>query len=423
MTVLLHIESLGFGGEAIARLDGRVVFVPGGVPGEVVEGELVEVRERSARARILRVAEPSSLRVEPECPHFPECGGCQWLQVAPAAQEKAKEQLFYDALERIGGLPRDSLQANPILTAGRHERYRTRTRLHLVGGQLGYTRRGSHTLVDVTQCRLLDQEIESALERLREAASAVGHVPRSTDVAFACDERRVAAAFYVAASSRAAIERVEKLLRLARLDGGVLVTEREPARTFGKPLLSIPAPCAPGLRLHGRPDLFAQANPYANELLVAEAMRLLGAPANVIELYGGAGNFTFAMTSRGARVTSVEISSSAVELARRSASHAGEGGARFIVGDSLRTGEALAKEGLRYDALVLDPPRTGAKGIAPLARQLGVRRVLYVSCDPATLGRDARELVSEGFRPVAATPVDMFPQTYHVEGLLLLEAA
>lgn len=423
MTVLLHIESLGFGGEAIARQDGKVVFVAGGVPGEVVECELVEARERSAKARILRVVEPSDARVEPVCPHFPDCGGCQWLQVAPAVQERAKEQLFYDALERVGGVPRDSLQANPILTAGRHERYRTRTRLHLVGGQLGYAKRASHTLVDVTQCRLLDEKLESALVRLREAASSVGHVPRSTDVAFACDERRVAAAFYVAASSRAAIERVEKLLRLARLDGGVLVTEKEPARTFGKPLLAIPAPCAPGFRLHGRPDLFAQANPYANELLVAEAMRLLGEPASVIELYGGAGNFTFAMTARGAQVTSVEISSSAVELARRSATQAGLVSARFIVGDSLRIGEALAKEGLRYEALVLDPPRTGARGIGPLARQLGVRRVLYVSCDPATLARDARELVAEGFRPVAATPVDMFPQTYHVEGLLLLEAA
>jgi 23S rRNA (uracil1939-C5)-methyltransferase len=422
MPVVLRIENLAAGGEAFARHEGRPVFVQGGVPGELVEAELFDVRERTSRARVVSVLEPSPARRTPSCPIFPDCGGCQWLHVAPEEQEKAKERLFYDALSRIGGIARESLKASPILVSGRRERYRTRTKLHLVGGVLGFAHQGSHQLVDVPACGLLDERIEGALIRLRRAAAAIGHVPRCSEIALACDQKRVSAAFYLAASSRAALDRVEKLMRMAELDGAVLVTEREPARSLGKPVLGVPAPLAPGVMIHGRPDLFAQANPYANELLVREAMAMVGEPRSVIELYGGAGNFTFALVAKGAQVTSIEIASSALELARRSASEAGITAARFIVGDALRNAEALSQEGRSFDTMVLDPPRTGAKGIAPLARKLGVRRILYVSCDPATLARDAAELVAQGFRPVAAAPVDMFPQTFHIEGLLLLEA-
>ncbi len=148
-----------------------------------------------------------------------------------------------------------------------------------------------------------------------------------------------------------------------------------------------------------------------------------GAPARLLELYSGAGNFTFAAARRGAQVTAVESSSEALDFARRSAREAAVQSARFILGEALGVASGLSREGQRYDALLLDPPRAGAKGLGRTAAALGVQRVVYVSCDPATLARDARDLCACGFRCVWGAPVDMFPQTCHVEGVLVLERA
>jgi 23S rRNA (uracil1939-C5)-methyltransferase len=171
-----------------------------------------------------------------------------------------------------------------------------------------------------------------------------------------------------------------------------------------------------------RPDVFQQANRAANALLVEAALRLLRPEGeDVLELYCGAGNFTGPLAGRARAVAAVEGQGPALELAREDL--AGAANVRFFAGDALKLADALAREPRRFGAVLLDPPREGAKGIGRALRALGTPRAVYVSCDPATLARDVRACVDERYRVRAVQPVDLFPQTHHVEAAVLLEAA
>lgn len=420
MPVTLHIEELSAAG-GVARLDGRIVFVMGGVPGDEVEAELFEEKERSARARIVRITKASPDRVEPACARAAACGGCPWMHVSADAQARAKRAVLREALSRIGGVDLDTATLLPLIRSPQPLRYRRRATLHLASGRIGYRAPESHTLVEVEDCGQLDPRLEQAIPNLREALKAEGAPPRCTDLAIACDDRRVTAAFEVTAAGKTTLEKVRKLMERARLDGAVLVVEGQRGQPLGDALLSWPAPLAEAVTAYGRADLFAQANPEANVLLVAEAMRMLGQGESLLELYSGAGNFSFAAARRFTGATCIESSPDAVELARRSAREAKLESVRFIQGDALACAEALAKEGKRFDALLLDPPRAGAKGLAKVADRVGARRIVYVSCDPATLSRDVKDLQAAGYRLLEAAPVDMFPQTFHLETVARLE--
>lgn len=417
MPVILHIEALGAGGDAIARLDGRAVFVPGGVPGDVVEAELVQDEGRSARARVARVLEPSPDRVEAGCAHAATCGGCPWMHLSLAAQERAKEDILRSALARVGGV---EPVVRPIVRSPRALRYRQRATLHVAGKRLGYRAAGSHDLVEVGACPQLDERLEAGLLRLRAAMGRDGAPPKCSDVGLACDERKQTAAFFVAEQGKTSLERAQRLLEGAGLDAGVLVPEGRRGTPLGDPVLSFPAPHAPGVTLHGRADLFSQANAAANALLVGEALRLLGPAGPLLELYSGAGNFTFAAARAGFQVTAIESEPDSLELARRSAREAGLDRVRFLQGDALKAADGLARERRGFETLLLDPPRAGARGVAPVAQRIGARRIVYVSCDPASLARDVRDLVAASYELVEATPVDMFPQTFHLETVALL---
>ncbi len=421
MAVLLKIEELAWGGDAVARHEGRPVFVKGALPGDLIEVELAQDRRGSVRGQLVRLVEPSPARVQPGCPHFGACGGCQWLSLDRPEQARWKQTLLREALVRIGGVDPEFTRIHPLIASPQALRYRQRARLHLAKGALGFSEEGSHQLVDVQECRLLEPALEKALLALKAALALEGAVPRCVDIALACDDKKVSAAFFLSAFQKSALERVERLVKAVGLAGAVVVVEGAPPKLLGDPVLTFEAAGAPGVALHGRPDLFAQVNRQTNALLVGELLRVLGKPSRVLELFAGAGNLTFAMAARGAAVTAIEIAGDSLELARRSAREAKVAGVRFIAGDSLKVARGLAQEGARFDALVLDPPRTGAKGIAEVAAALGVPRIVYISCDPATLARDLKELAGKGFRALAATPVDLFPQTFHVEGVVLLE--
>ena len=419
----LHIDSLAALGDGVGHLDGRVVFVPGTAPGDTVEIELGDPTKCPARGRVTKRVESSPERVTPSCPHVEACGGCPWMHLSPKAQVEAKARLFEEALARIGGVSPDALTVNALIASPSPLGYRRRATLHLEGGRLGYRAAASHDLVEVSGCALLDPMLEASLPGLRAALEREGAPPRCTDIALACDERHVTAAFFVGAASDATVERVERIRRAARLDGAVVVPEGGRGQAIGDAVLSHPAPGAEGVVLHARADLFAQANAPANALLVGEALRLLGKAGpgdELLELYCGAGNFTFAAARLGWTVTAVEGSADAVELARRSARQARVQGVRFVQDDALKAAQALGREGRRFAALLLDPPRTGARGIAEVARLSQARRVVYVSCDPATLARDVKDLRAAGFEPREATPIDMFPQTFHLEGVVQL---
>jgi 23S rRNA (uracil1939-C5)-methyltransferase len=240
-------------------------------------------------------------------------------------------------------------------------------------------------------------------------------------------EGRGAALIRCAEAGEGARRRAEEVLRQVPALGGAVVEGEPDARgqravaSVGDPvLLQERVPGTPGGGLaRSRPDVFQQANRFANARLVEVALELLRPDGeDVLELYCGAGNFTGPLAARARSVAAVEAQGPALDLAR---ADLGGGAVRFFAGDALALGAALAREGRRFGAVLVDPPREGMKGLAPLLRDLAAPRAVYVSCDPATFSRDVRAAVAGGYRLAAVVPVDMFPQTHHIECVGLLQ--
>lgn len=442
MRVVIDIEDVAPGGEGAGRDGGRHVFVPFTAPGDRVEAE-VPPGEGAAHGSLLRVLAPGPPRVAPPCRHFgpgqpgePDraCGGCEWLHLAYAEQLAAKSRAFVEALRRIGRFEPGSVQLRPILPSPDPLRYRSRAKFHLdrASGRLAFFRRRSHEPVRLRECWLLEPGLDALREAVGPALGVVRLSPREVTLTWSGHSGRGAAWLQFAEVTAAVRERAGALLAaLPVLQGLVLTSQGTAPALFGDPVLLDAR--APGDPSHGlarsRPDVFAQANRRANALLVETALGLLAPDGeDVLELYCGSGNFTGPLARRARSVAAVEAQGPALDLARLDlgggeASSPGTN-VRFFAGDALAMALAFAREtgpsARRFGAALLDPPREGAKGIGPALRALAVGRAVYVSCDPATFARDLRGCAEAGYRLAAVQPVDLFPQTHHVEGVALL---
>ncbi|MCY1023206.1 class I SAM-dependent RNA methyltransferase [Pyxidicoccus sp. MSG2] len=420
--VELKIERLGQLGEGVASWQGRTVFIPGAFPGDTVRVHL-EVQGRVLRGLLRQVVTPGPDRREPQCPYAGECGGCDWLGLAEPAQRAAKQEIVLSTLEHLGHLSRTSFTVRPLLVAPRDWSYRRRAVLHPTGkGTLGYFGRRSHERVPVTECgaltpvlRELPGKLAPLLKPLAKDTEEVLLLAEGDKAAFAVNLTGPVTARHV--------EAAEAAVRALRLEGAVLVPKEGSPRVLGKPVLRSYSPLRPEVPLYLRPDAFAQAHAEANVGLVTAAVYELAARDgdSVLELYSGNGNFTFPLAAGSASVLGVESSPVGVELAQRSAREGGVGNVRFIQGDARKACDGLVSEGRKFDVCLADPPRTGAPGLAKWMTALGVRRVVYVACDPASLARDAAGLVEAGYKPLALQVVDMFPQTHHVEAVMSFE--
>lgn len=432
MRVELRIEDLAPGGEGIGRSGGRAVFVPFTAPGDLVAVELPP-GDGAVHVEGSALLAAGPVRVEPPCRHFgPEgdrCGGCEWMHASALSQLAAKGRTVREALRKIGRLEPGDYPWLPPLPSPAPLGYRARARFHLDrrGRRLVFFERRSHRPVPVERCHLLAPGLEALRAALGPALVDAGLSPVAVAVAWSELEGRGAAHLRLAAAGAAARARAEALLRsVDRLAGLVVEAEGGAAFTVGDPVLRLER--TPGVAGGGvcrtRPDVFQQANREGNALLVAAALDLLAPDgAEVLELFCGAGNFTGPLARRARGVAAVEAQGPALDLARADL----EGTpVRFFAGDALTVARALARERARaprgFDAVLLDPPREGAKGIGAVLRDLGVDRAVYVSCDPATLARDVRGCVDLGFRIGGVQAIDLFPQTHHVEAIVLLVA-
>jgi 23S rRNA (uracil1939-C5)-methyltransferase len=430
-TALVRITALAHGGEGLGALpSGKKVFVPLVAPGDLVEIEVTREKAQFARGRALRIVEEGATRRAPPCRHAAHCGGCQLQQVTDEAQRQAKEETFYSSLQRLGGLPRAEIAgARGIVASPAAFGYRARCRLRVDGPRLGFCGWRSSAVVPLEQCPVLVPALERAVLALA-AALSERPVAGARDLHVCVGEGdQAAAALFLESAPGPAAARAREVAAATGLRGLLALGPGGPPVTVGDPVLTAAAPHAPGVKLHLRPDLFAQANPAANALLVGLVLELLapGPDDAVLDLYAGAGNFTFALATRCARAIAVEESAESLALARRAIEAAAEAGladrVRLVGADAVAACRRLASEGARVDLALMDPPRVGAKETPEALARLAPRRVAYVSCDPATLARDVRAFRACGYRAVAAVPVDMFPQTYHVEGVVLLERA
>ena len=427
---MVRIESLASGGEGIGHLaDGRVVFVHETCPGDEVEIEILAEKKRWASAKVTRIVVPSPDRVKPPCPYFGSCGGCQWQHVAYPAQLLAKKRIVADALERIGGMPTRDIVAEcepSPLTFG----YRNKIELVPLSDaplRLGFHRLGSEDVLEIERCLLLPEAYQRAPERL---AGALRYASGTQDLGIRRVGLRVAAktpdievalwtppsAFpreTVATTLKDSV-RATSVVRVLAKDAHERHTAASVEVLSGR---GVWREALGGLTYAVSAPSFFQVNTGAAEVLVNEARMVAAADGSndLLDLYAGVGTFTLPLAEDARSVTAVEGSGFALRDLRRNLETARRY-AEVVAGDAAHS---LGNIG-RFDTVLVDPPRAGlaTPDIGGIAAT-GASRVVYVSCDPATLARDARALCESGYRLVSAVPVDLFPQTYHVETVAL----
>jgi 23S rRNA (uracil1939-C5)-methyltransferase len=417
----LTIERLGQLGEGVASWQGRTVFVPGAFPGDVVSVYL-EQQGKVLRGQLRQVVTPSKDRRASPCTLSTECGGCDWLELAEPAQRAAKQEIVLSTLEHLGHLSRDRFTVRPLLVAPKEYGYRRRAVLHFAKGALAYFGRRSHERVPVSECGALTPVLATLPGKLSPLLKPLSKDAEEVHLLAEAGKASFAAMLTGPVTARH-VEAAEATVRTLRLEGAVLVPKEGSPRLIGKPALRSLSPLRPEVPLFLRPDAFAQAHAEANVGLVTSALYEL-APREtdtVLELYSGNGNFTFPLAATARSVLGVESSPVSVDLAQRSAREGGVANVRFVQGDARKVCDGLLSEGQRFDLCLADPPRAGAQGLARQVSALGVKRVVYVACDPASLARDAAGLVEAGYKPLALQVVDMFPQTHHVEAVMSFE--
>jgi 23S rRNA (uracil1939-C5)-methyltransferase len=418
MTIDVSIESLAYGGSAVARHEGRVVFVPGGVPGDRIRARITTDHGSWAEAEIVDVLEPGAARIEPPCPIVRECGGCPWQHVDAATQLAAKQRAVADAFHRIAGIADAPIAA--ITPSPDPFGYRNRVSLRFGQGRLGFYQARTKRLVPVGDCLLASDDIRHALPFVERFACSLATRVMRVEIA----SRGLLPGVSVAIESggrlrhgdtqvaRDAIEDRESPIR------GLVMHGRGWSRSWGDPRRRFEV--AKGVVVDFPGASFGQVNTAANLELVRKVVERATErpPARLIELYAGAGNFSFALAARSGRVLAVDEDESAVEAGRAAARAAGLRNVRFA---AARAEDWLAKAEDPVDVLVVDPPRSGLGPAAQGAVRLGAPRVVYVSCNPSTLARDVRVFVEGGYRATSIQPIDLFPQTFHVETVCTLE--
>ena len=441
--VELDIESLDLEANGVARHDGKVVFVRGALPGERVLARLVRRKPRFDVAQTEQVLRASASRVTPRCPHFGVCGGCSMQHIDAPTQLAIKQRALEDQLQHLGNVRPDML-LRPI--AGPAWGYRFRARLSVrdvakKGGVLvGFHERGSSYVADMRECHVLSPRVAALLLPLRALVESLALRQRIPQIEVAQGSEVLALVFRVldppGREDRARLEafalehRLELWLQPKGPDSIVLLCDGIEPAAAGTPRsrLAYELPES-AIRMPFAPTDFTQVNHAINETLVARALRLLDPqPADRVgDLFCGLGNFSLPLARRSAQVLGVEGSAALVARAAANAEANGLGDrARFEAANLFEIDEARWAAFGRFDRLLIDPPREGALEVARriAASPQPVRRIVYVSCNPATLARDAGILTHVGcYRLIAAGAVNMFPQTSHVESIAVFEPA
>lgn len=429
----LAIDGLAHGGSAVARAeDGRVVFVAAGCPGDVVDAQVTVDHGRYLEAEIAAIVTPSADRRTPPCPYFGRCGGCQWQHVAYAAQAEAKRTQLIDSLTRIGKMP--DVEVGPTILGPSPYGYRNKLEMRTgVGADkrliLGLTAARSDEIVPIDTCLLLPERMKSLPKSLGGAlrylmnrapfdldrvAVRVGVNTRDLEVdlwgAPGPMERHAVARTLADAVHPSCVTRVlvkEDARKRTDLKVEVLAGKGNWRERLGEYEYRVSAPS------------FFQSNTKAAEILVALVLERLDPDGSdrVLDLYSGVGTFTLPLAERAGEVVAVEGTGSAVRDLRANLEDA-ELYADVWPGDAAR---ALSDSGT-FDLAVVDPPRAGMSPDALTALvKTKARTICYVSCDTATLARDARALANAGYTLTSAQPVDLFPQTWHTETVAVLE--
>ena len=432
-----RIEGYSSEGLGIARIDGQVVFVHGAVRGELCRVLVMKVLKNAAFGKVTELLEPSPERREPDCPYYGRCGGCDFRHLSYREELWAKRQRVQDALTRLGG---SDVEVEEILGAADPLYYRNKSQYPVSAGKVGFYRARTHDVVDIEHCLIQKPQADAAAAALRDymrdfavpsydektGRGLLRHLYVRTNrqgeslvCVLANGERLPHKEELVGRLRRAVPDCVGVVLGVNTRRGNTILGERY--RTlWGADTLEDEL-C--GLTFRLSVPSFYQVNRDQAEVLYRKAVEYAGLTGGelVVDLYCGAGTITQVMAGGAGRVIGAEIVPEAIEDARENARRNGIENVEFFCGDAAQLAADFAGRGLRPDVICVDPPR---KGLAPeviaAAAQMAPQRVVYVSCDPGTLGRDVKRFAEYGYRVQRAAACDLFPGTRHVETVVLL---
>jgi 23S rRNA (uracil1939-C5)-methyltransferase len=440
-----RVESLDQHGRGIVRAEGKIAFIDGALPGERVRWELVRVGQKFDVGRLAQVLRPTSQRVQPRCPHFGlqrgACGGCSMQHLDARAQVAVKQRVLEDALWHLGRLRAETVM-RPITGIEWAYRHRARLSVRYVARKgealVGFHERASSFVADIRQCHVLAGPVGSLLLPLRALVSSMDARQRLPQIEIAVVQAGAQLRAVLVFRILEPLSEADRAL-LARFGATHAVSvwvqpggpgTAAPLTEADRVELALQLPEF-GLQVPFSPTDFTQVNHAVNELLVRRAVLLLDPQGGerVLDLFSGLGNFTLPLATRAARAIGIEGNQAQVARAARAAQANGLQARTHFLAQNLfewdrDEWERLNRHEGPIDRVLVDPPREGALAVARAlaASRIRPRRLVYVSCNPATLARDCAVLVHEGeWRLTAAGIVNMFPHTSHVESLAVLE--
>lgn len=433
-----HIDGYSSEGLGIARIDGQVVFVHGAIRGEVCDVLVMKVLKNAAFGKIAALAEPSPARRQPDCPYYGRCGGCDFRHMSYDEELWAKRTRVQDALTRIGGA---EVTVEEILGAEQPLHYRNKSIYPISpAGEVGFYRARSHQVVHVEHCLIQKPEADALAQAVRDYIARFRVAPydetagrgllRHLYVRTSCRGESLACLLVNGSRLPHEQELVDMLRAAAPGVCGVVLGENtrrgnailgDRYRTlWGRDYLTDTL-C--GLELRLSVPSFYQVNHDQAQRLYEKALEYAGLTGRelAVDLYCGAGTITQVLARRARHVIGGEIVPEAIRDAEDSARRNGVDNVEFLCGDASRLAAELRQRGLRPDVICVDPPRKGlAPDVVEAAASMTPGRIVYVSCDPATLARDVARFAPLGYCPVRACAVDLFPGTAHVETVVLL---
>lgn len=413
----MEIERIAFGGAGIAKKDGKVFFVRGGLPKDVLEINIIKDKGNYAEAVIAKIIKPSPDRIEPNCPVFNLCGGCQLQNLNYPAQLREKEYILKETLGRLGGLYDVAIE--PIVPSPKEFGFRNKVTLstwfYKGKWHVGYNQKGSNRKVAIDSCPISTDIVDKTIKRISEVLSSLGDPYYPLEKIHISSNGFKSQITLVPRHSRRGDLLKTLLKHLRRHQETENVSINGSGETgFEFSIL--------GNKFLTTPSAFTQVNSEINELMIKTVLDWaeLTQEQTVLDLYSGIGNFSIPLALGASEVLAVEISNNSVKLARKSAQVNSVNNLVFQNAASEHAVEVLNKDEEKFDLIVLDPPREGAKEIIDGLVGLSPAKIIYISCDPATLSRDLKRLDELGYKVVKVRPFDMFPQTFHIESITML---
>ncbi len=425
-TFTLTIDSLSYGGRGVGRReDGKVVFVPAVIPGESLIVRTDKEHSSYCTADVVEILEKSPKRIEPRCPLFSTCGGCDWQHIPYSDQVYWKDAILRDEIHK--SLQQGDLSYEQPVTSPVDFGYRGHAILQCSYDpdlSLGFFMKKTNKVVEFDQCPILSPGVQKIIDGLKRIlrdnplpglSSIEVHAPQAESILLArldrTDPKRV---------SRI-MEKVYNDLDISGVSFAMLGPKRSDY-VLGQKF------CRYSLQIHGRPvhlssafGGFIQANEQVNTDLIEYVASLASGSEHILDLYSGAGNFSIPLSRASSRVVGIEQSHKLVSQGRVSAKKNRAENVRFLAMDAKRAVESARDENVGFDTVVLDPPREGAKDVARILPELKAKRIVYISCNPSTLARDLKPIVGAGYAVKSVKMFDMFPQTYHIESVTYLE--